>query len=69
MVKCLDRCNNLSVMADGFTKEKMIRFIELTEEYVMPLLDVVKGVFEWKRPAWLMRYQMRSLVESFKRML
>ena len=69
LVKCLDRCNNLSVMADGLGKEQMIRFIELTERYVMPLLDVVKGVFEWNSAAWLLRYQIRSLVETFKRTL
>lgn len=69
LVKCLDRCNNLSVMADGLTRERMIRFIELTEEYVTPLLEKVKEVFEWKSAAWLLRYQIRSLVETFKRLL
>ena len=69
LVKCLDRCNNLSSMAAGFTKEKMIKYVKQTEEYVLPLLDVVKGVPEWNNAAWLLRYQMVTMLEAFKRLL
>ena len=40
-----------------------------TEEYIIPLLDVVKGVPEWNNAAWLMRYQMVTMLEAFKRLL
>ena len=69
LVKCLDRCNNLSSMAAGFSREKMAKYVKQTEEYVIPLLDVVKGVPEWNNAAWLLRYQMVTMLEAFKRLL
>ena len=69
LVKCIDRCNNLSCMADGFTREKMATYVVQTEKYVLPLLDVVKAVPEWNNVAWLLSYQITSLLEAFKRLL
>ena len=69
LVKCMDRCNNLSSMAAGFSKEKMIKYVKQTEKYVIPLLDVVKEVPEWNNAAWLLRYQMITMLEAFKRLL
>ncbi len=69
LVKCIDRCNNLSCMADGFSRQKMISYVSDTERYLMPLLDVVKNVPKWNNAAWLLRYQVTALVESFKRVL
>ena len=31
LVKCIDRCNNLSTMAQGFTKERIIKYIKETD--------------------------------------
>ena len=69
LVKCMDRCNNLSTMAEGFRKPKMVKYVKQTEEYVLPLLDVVKGVPAWNNAAWLMKYQMVTMLEAFKRLL
>ena len=69
LVKCMDRCNNLSTMADGFKKPKMVKYVRETEQYVLPLLDVVKEVPAWNNAAWLMRYQMVTMLEAFKRLL
>lgn len=69
LIKCLDRCNNLSSMAAGFPKKKMVDYVRQTEEYVLPLLDVVKAVPEWNNAAWLLRYQMVTMLEAFKRLL
>ena len=69
LVKCIDRCNNLSCMADGFTKTKMRNYVMQTEQYVMPLLDVIREVPEYNNAAWLLRYQMTALTEAFKRLL
>jgi len=69
LVKCMDRCNNLSTMAEGFKKPKMVKYVKQTEEYVLPLLDVVKEVPAWNNAAWLMRYQMMTMLEAFKRLL
>ena len=69
LIKCIDRCNNLSGMADGFSKKKMMNYVCRTEKYVLPLLEVVKGVPKWNNAAWLLRYQMKALLETVKRLL
>ena len=69
LVKCLDRCNNLACMADGFSREKMRSYVLQTEEYVMPLLAVIREVPEYNNAAWLLRYQMMTMLETFKRLL
>ena len=69
LIKCIDRCNNLACMADGFTKEKMATYVVQTEEYVLPLLDVIREVPEYNNAAWLLRYQIITLLETFKRLL
>lgn len=69
LVKCKDRCNNLTTMSEGFKKPMMIKYVKETEDYYMPLLKVVKGVPEWNNAAWLLRYQMMTMLETFKRLL
>ncbi len=69
LVKCLDRCNNLSSMAVGFSHDKMAKYVKQTEEYVFPLLKVVKAVPDWNNAAWLLRYHMLTMLEAFKRLL
>lgn len=69
LIKCMDRCNNISTMADGFKKPKMVKYVNETEQYVLPLLDVIKEVPAWNNAAWLMRYQMVTMLEAFKRLL
>ena len=69
LVKCLDRVNNLAGMADAFSRKKMIRYIEETDKYYPDLLDVIKKVPEWNNAWWLLRYQMNTMVEAFKRLL
>ena len=69
LIKCLDRVNNLSGMADGFSREKMKEYTAETDKYFPPLLEVIKKVPEWNDAWWLLRYQMTALLETFKRML
>lgn len=71
IVKILDRCNNISMMAAGFSKEKMAKYITETEEYIMPLLDIMKKDYEdtCYNAAFLIKYQMLSILENLKRML
>ena len=69
LIKCLDRVNNLSGMADGFLREKMKEYTAETDKYSPPLLEVIKKVPEWNDAWWLLRYQMTALLETFKRML
>ena len=67
MVKCIDRCNNVSGMAIGFAVERMQDYIEETEKYYPVLLKVIKGVPEYNNAAWLLSYQIRSLLLTAKR--
>ena len=69
LVKCIDRCNNLSGMADGFDRGKMASYIRQTEKDILPLLGVVKAEPAYNSAAWLLRYQMTALLEMAKRML
>ncbi len=69
-IKCVDRCNNLSTMAMGFSREKMEDYVRETEDYVIPLLDKVKGIAETDQQAvWILRYHLYSLLETLKRVL
>ena len=69
MVKCLDRVNNVAGMADAFSREWMIRYTAETDRYYPALLDVLKKVPEWNDAWWLLRYQLMTAVEAFKRLL
>ena len=69
LVKCLDRVNNLTGMADAFDRAKMVKYTAETDRYYPALLDAVKKVPEWNDAWWLLRYQMTALLETFKRML
>lgn len=69
LVKCLDRVNNLAGMTDAFSREKMVKYTEETNRYYPTLLDALKKVPEWNDAWWLLRYQMMTLLETFKRLL
>ncbi len=69
LIKCLDRVNNLAGMADAFDRAGMVEYTAETDRYYPALLEVVKKVPEWNNAWWLLRYQMNTLLETFKRML
>ena len=69
LVKCLDRVNNVAGMADAFSRDWMIRYTVETDRYYPALLDAVKKVPEWNDAWWLLRYQLMTIVEAFKRVL
>lgn len=62
LVKCIDRCNNLSSMSMGFTDVKIVKYVAETERYYPNLLIKVKACPEYNRAAWLLSYQIKSLV-------
>lgn len=69
-MKCIDRCNNLSTMATGFTREKMATYTLETEKYVWPLLENLRKTQpQWSSAAWLLKYQMANTIETVKRLL
>ena len=70
LVKCLDRCNNLSTMAIGFSREKMATYVQETEKYVFPLLKQLKDVWvQYNNASWLLSYQIKSLLATFQQLL
>ena len=67
IVKALDRCNNVSLMALAFSTEKMIDYVEETQEYVYPLLEHLKrDEVTYNDAIFLIKYQLRSLMETIK---
>ena len=69
MVKCIDRCHNVSSMAIGFTNERTRSYVEETETYFPGLIRVLKGCPEYNNAAWLLSYQVRSLICAAKKIL
>ena len=69
LVKCIDRCNNLSGMALGFKPDKIREYIAETEEWYPSLLRAVKAIPEYNNAAWLLSYQIRSLIQTANRIV
>ena len=67
IVKAIDRCNNISTMMTSFPKDKIVRYVQETEKYVMPMLDTIKKEYaEYYDAIFLLKYQMLSVLESVK---
>lgn len=67
VLKILDRCNNVSTMAGCFNKAKLEEYIAETEEYIFPLMDVLKNNYpEYSDIAFLVKYHMISVLETIK---
>ncbi len=69
LIKCVDRCNNLTTMSWGLSRERIYRCIGETEKYIIPLLKVVKNEPDYNNAAWLLQYQMESTLDIYKRLM
>lgn len=69
LVKCIDRCNNLTTMSWGLSRDRVYRMIVETEEYYPDLLSTVKAAPEYNDAAWLLKYQIESMLDIYKRMM
>ncbi len=69
LVKCLDRCNNLTSMSWGLSRERIYRMITETEEYYPKLLKAIKATPEYNNAAWLLQYQIESMLYIYKRLM
>ena len=70
VAKILDRCNNISTMAQSFDNRKLSGYITETEQYIYPLLTKIKRSWpEYNNTVFLVRYQMLAVIESLKNML
>ena len=69
LIKCMDRCNNLTTMSWGLSRDRICRMIRETEEYYPKLLDALKAAPEYNNAAWLLKYQIESMLDIYKRLL
>jgi len=69
LIKCVDRCNNLTTMSWGLSRDRIYRTIHETEEYIYPLLRVIKDEPEYNNAAWLLSYQIKSMIDIYKRLM
>ena len=69
LIKCLDRCNNLTTMSWGLSRDRIYRMIAETEEYYPKLLKAIKATPEYNNAAWLLQYQIESMLDIYKRMM
>ena len=69
LVKCLDRCNNLTTMSWGLSRERIYRKIKETEEYYPKLIKVLKATQEYNNASWLLKYQIESMLDIYKRLM
>ena len=70
LLKVLDRCNNVSTMGETFEKKRLCNYIEETEHYIFPLIDVLlRECPEYRDVAFLVQYQIFSMLETIKRFM
>ena len=69
LIKCMDRCNNLTTMSWGLSRNRIYRTIRETEKYFPKLLEVVKAAPEYNSAAWLLKYQIESMLDIYKRLM
>ena len=69
LIKCMDRCNNLTTMSWGLRRERILRMIKETEQYYPALLDVVKTSGKYCNAAWLLEYQIESMLDIYSSFL
>jgi GTP pyrophosphokinase len=65
----IDRCNNLTTMSWGLSRDRIYRMIRETEEYFPRLLKVVKAETDFNNAAWLLQYHMESMLDIYKRLM
>ena len=69
LIKCIDRCNNITTMSWGLSRDRIYRTIVETEKYIFPLLQVIKDTPEYNDAAWLLKYQIESTLDIYKRLM
>ena len=69
LIKCIDRCHNITTMAWGLSRDRIFRMIKETETYYPKLLNRLKSTLEYNNAAWLLKYQIQSLLDVYKRLL
>lgn len=70
LIKCIDRCNNLTTMSWGFSRDKIYSYISETEKYILPLIKgTLKRELDYNNAAFLLSYQIESMLDIYKRLM
>lgn len=69
LVKCIDRCNNLTTMSWGLSRKRINHYIVETDRYYPALLKAIKDTPEYNNAAWLLKYQIESMLDIYKRLM
>lgn len=69
LIKCIDRCNNLTTMSWGLSRNRIFRMITETEKYYPTLLKSIKATSEYHNAAFLLQYHIDSMLDIYKRLL
>lgn len=70
LVKLIDRCHNVSQMALAFSREKLWKYIDETEKYILPLLMEAEEQWpEQEQQYFLLEYQITSQLQSIRSLL
>lgn len=67
MVKLLDRCQNVSSMANGLKRERVSGYILETEKWIYPLFETTGDRFpEYYHALFNVKYHMKSVIEAIR---
>lgn len=67
ITKLLDRCHNVSSMAQAFSKEKLRDYIDETRKYVLPLLKEARNKYpEFTNIFFVIKYHICSVIDSIE---
>ena len=69
LIKCMDRCNNLTTMSWGLSRNRIYRMIKETEEYYPALIKTMKATPEYGNAALLLQYHIESMLDIYKRLM
>ena len=69
LIKCIDRCNNITTMSWGLSRDGIYRYIEETEKYYPGLIRIVKETPEYTSASWLLKYHIESMLDIYKRLI
>lgn len=67
ITKLLDRCHNVSSMAQAFSKDKLREYTKETRQFVLPLLKDAKSIYpELTNTFFIIKYHICSVIDSIE---